>query len=287
MIQRFLFDVLSSGLAAIQADLDLLDDVFNQYGLSAKELGEIKTWFKDNPPLVKHQYARTDDTFPLYSIVLSNEEETDLFIGNDGGLQVLDDDDPDRGVDVKSSIWQHTFHILCYSEHPDGTTYLYEVAKAIFLTADLADCGLHTAYFSGMDLSPATPYIPSHLFARIFAIRAQREFERKDRTTAIGKAYKVGGIHVDRTGSPSDVGNVKTLVKVVSEDDLDAEEGCGGPALRKAPHPVPGRVLARPGRDARADERRGQECSDSHSGPLPALTASSRRSRPRAPFRGR
>lgn len=225
MIQRFLFNVLSAGLSAIQADLDLLDDVFDQFGLSDTELTAIKTWFRENPPTVKHQYARTDDTFPLYSIVLGNEEESDLFIGNDGGLQVMDDDDPDRGADVKSSLWQHTYDILSYSDHPDGTTYLYEVQKAIFLSADLADCGLHSYHFSGMDLSPATPYIPAHLFARIFSIRAKREFERIDRTTALGKAYKVGGIHIDRSGSPSDVGNVKTLVDVVSEDDLDAGVG--------------------------------------------------------------
>ena len=228
MIQRFLGTTLQAGLAAIQSDLTLLDDVFQQFDLSATEQTAIRTWFGANPPGVKFQYARTDDKFPLYSIILGNEEETDLFIGNDGELidaslgDYVGRDDPDFGSDVKSSLWQSTYQIWCCAEHPDGTQYLYEVAKAIFLSADLDACGLHSIKFSGMDLALASQYVPEHLFIRTFQIRGKSEFERLDRSARLRKAFKVEGIHIDKTGSPSDVGDVKTLVSVTG--NLESSE---------------------------------------------------------------
>ena len=225
MIQRFLKKILEDGVNAIVADVNLIDDIFKQYDMEQSEIEEIKTWWKLKTPTVKHQYGRADDEFPLFSIVLGNEEETDLWIGNDGvlvatdGSGFIDTDDPDFGADLKSSIWQHTYQILCYSEHPDGTLYMYEIAKAIFISADLDDCGFHSAHFSGMDLAPDVRFIPENLFARILVIRGKREFERISRTAKLGKAFKVGGVHIDKSGSPSDVGDVKTLVTVEDEDE--------------------------------------------------------------------
>lgn len=226
MIQRFLGKVLSAGLAEIQADLTLLDDVFEQYGLSATELTAIREWFQAHPPSVKFQFARTDDVFPLYAIVLGGEEESGLFIGNDGtaarfdGEGLIGPDDPDFGLDIKSSVWSHTYQVLCCSSgHPDGALYLYEVAKAIFVSANLSECGLHSTKFSGMDLSHATEYLPENIFIRVFQIKGEREFERLDRGSRVGKAFRIEGLHIDKTGSPSDVGGVQTLVTVTTEDD--------------------------------------------------------------------
>ena len=218
MNQRFLYTTLKNGLDAIQADLSLLEIVFDQFNFSVTEIAGIKELFQKTPPTVKHQYARSDDTFPLYSIVLGGESESDLFIGNDAGT-ILDEDDEDYQADVKSSLWEHTFQILCYSGHPDATGYFYEVAKSIFILADLSEGDLFQTHFSGMDLSPDPRYIPEHLFARMFTIKAKSEFVRVDRDSRLGKAYRVGGIHVDKSGSPSDVGAVNTRVTVTTDGD--------------------------------------------------------------------
>jgi hypothetical protein len=225
MIQRFLYNTLKQGLDAIMDNPTLLDDIFSQYVLSPTEITDIKTWFAAKPPHVKHQYARVDDEFPLYSIVLGSERETDLFIGNDGLLVEVDgsgyigEDDPDFGADLKASLWQHSFQIHCVSEHPDGTQYLYEVAKAVFLIANLDDFGFFQTHFSGLDLTPSLAYLPSHLFARVLEIQGKTEFERVVRD-GLEKAFKVRGIHIDG-GSPSDPGPVKTLVGVKYPDELD------------------------------------------------------------------
>jgi len=40
-----------------------------------------------------------------------------------------------------------------------------------------------------------------------------------DRLSLSQKAFQVAGIHVDKSGSPSDVGGVKTLVTTYTEGD--------------------------------------------------------------------
>lgn len=216
MIQRLLYTTLKDGLEAIQNDLTILDDLFIQlYELERSEVEAIKTAFQTKPPGVIHGYARTDTDFPVFSIVLQSEQEDEHYMGDDAGM-IDDTDDPDFGADRISTIWNHNYNILCYTEHPDLTLYYYEIAKAIFMTADLNSLDLFNAHVSGMDLMPDPRYIPEHLFARQLAFTASREFERIDSASKLGKAFRVRGIHVDESGSPSDVGGVKTLVDPIS-----------------------------------------------------------------------
>lgn len=217
MIERFLFTVLKRGIEEIQADPEIIDDLFaDLHSLAAPEIAAIKTVFATSPPKVVHGYAQSEMVLPVYSIILAEESETDMFIGDDVGM-VLDEEDPDFGADIKGSVWQHNYTILCYAEHPDTTRYIYETAKAILIvgTADVfLPEGIHGIRFSGSDLSPNKVYIPEHLFVRQLNFQCRRLFQRVDRQSKLGKAFKVAGIHIDSAGSPSDVGGVKTLVTV-------------------------------------------------------------------------
>lgn len=216
MIQRFLYTTLKTGLENVKNDLTILDDLFIQlYELERSEVEAIKTAFQSKPPGVIHGYARLDTDFPVFSIVLQSEQEEEHYMSDDAGM--LDDvDDPDYGADRISAIWSHNYNILCYTEHPDLTLYYYEIAKAIFMTADFNSLNLFNVHVSGMDLMPDPRYIPEHLFARQMMFKASMEFERIDRSSKLGKAFRVRGIHVDKSGSPSDVGGVKTLVDPIS-----------------------------------------------------------------------
>lgn len=223
MIQRLLYDTLKAGIETIHADMKILEQLFgDMFELSDEEIEGIKTAFTTKPPNVIHGYARTDSDFPLYSIVLGNEGEAETYLGDVAGM-VDDPSSEDFGTDVLSSIWESTFQILCYTEHPDLTVYYYEIAKSILLAADLYSWGVVDWSLSGMDLAPDPRYIPEHLFARQLTFRGQYEFQRFDRGSRLGKAFKVAGIHVDKSGSPSDVGGVKTLVEPAGI--LEEEEG--------------------------------------------------------------
>lgn len=222
MIQRFLFLALQDGIAQISADLTLLDDLFAElYELDPTEVASIKTHFAAKPPKVIHGYAPRNVEPPVFSIVLMNEGESATFLNNDA-LQICDPDDPDFGADVKASIWQHSYHILTYTEHPDVTSYYYEIAKSILLASTdfFVERDLFDIQMSGQDLMPDPRYIPEHLFARRMVFNCDRQFRRVDRASKAGKAFKVAGIHIDESGSPSDVGGVKTLVEPISPEDL-------------------------------------------------------------------
>ena len=223
MLQRLIYKRLKEGIDIILAKPKILEQLFGElFELDSSEVDKIKTAFQTKTPNVIHGYARTDSDFPLYSIVLGNEMETDHYLSDDAGM-IDDPQDPDFGADRLSSLWDSTFQILCYTEHPDLTTYYYEIAKSIFITADFYSWGVLEYHFSGMDLAPDPRYIPEHLFVRQITFKAKYEFERVDFDSKLNKAFKVAGIHVDKSGSPSDVGGVKTLVKPVGI--LEEEEG--------------------------------------------------------------
>ncbi len=228
MIQRFIFDALKDGVEQITNDITILDQLFLEvYELSEVELATIKTFWvnaanndKAGPPKIRHGYAPRDVDIPVYSIVLESETEALTWLNNDSG-QVEDTKDPDFGADIKGSIWNHRYGIHIYHEHPDITTYIYEVAKSILLASNefFSDKGLFDIDISGADMVPGRDYIPEHLFGRKVTFACQRCFTRIDRDSAAGKAFKVGGLHIDRDGSSSDVGGVKTLITTFTESE--------------------------------------------------------------------
>lgn len=221
MIQRLIYTAMIRGLEAIKSDPTILDDLFlNNYELTQTEVDGIKTFFAVKPPTVVHGYARSDQEPPLYSIILASEREADAVIGDEAGI-IDEMDDPDFGADQYTALWEHTFHLMCVAEHPDVCTYIYEVAKAIVLQAKptFIPFGVYGLTLSGMDLAPDPRYIPEHFFVRQLAISCRAELLTTAKSTKLNKAFQVSGLHVDKSGSPSDVGGVKTLITVQTSED--------------------------------------------------------------------
>jgi len=221
MIQRLLYKALVSGLDAIKADPSILDDLFRKnFELDDTEVAGIQAFFAAKPPTVVHGYARTDQTTPVISILLAGEREADAVIGDEAG-NVLDELDEDFGATQYTALWEHTFHIVCITEHPDVCQYIYEVVKAIILQAKptFIPYGVYGLTLSGADLAPDPRYMPEHFFIRQLAVSCRAEFLTVAKDTKLGKAFRVSGIHVDKSGSPSDVGGVKTLVTIATETE--------------------------------------------------------------------
>lgn len=221
MIQRLIYTALQSGLTQIENDPMILEYLFTeQFPLPATEVAAIKTLFQNTPPVPHHSLLPTDASFPAYAIQLGNEDESEHVLGSDGG-QVTDEDSADFGADCITSFWDHKYHVHCYSEHPDVTTYIYEVAKSIMIGSEdyLIDNGIQHMHLSGMDLIPDPRYAPAHAFVRQLTVGFKSEFMRLDRLSRLQKAFRVRGIHVDSSGSPSDVGGVKTNVTPYEVDD--------------------------------------------------------------------
>ena len=220
MIQRLLYQVISTGIDTITADPTLLNTILRNYDLSADELKQIRDLWVAKPPHVKHHYARKDDDFPLYSIVLANESEVELYLGDDAGI-IDDEDDELDGANKAGAIWEHAYQVLCYTGNAEHTIYNYEVVKTFLSAAPLIEAGLHGYRLSGADLMPDLRYIPAHLFARVLTLTARSEYEQVDADSRFQRAFRVAGIHVDKNAGTGDVGGVKTLVT------LDVEDGDG------------------------------------------------------------
>lgn len=212
MIERHLYAALEAGIEQFTKRPELFDALFKEdYDLPTEEVEAIKTLWATKPPDVIHNYPRTDSSFPLYSVILGDEGEKEVYLNNDA-YQIDDEGDPQFGADVKSSIWDHSYQIWVCTEHPDMTVYYYEVAKSILLVGDWGDLGLWEINVRGRDLAPDPRYMPEFIFIRQLTFSCNREFQRLLVESRFQKAWQVGGIHVDKNAEPGDVGDVKTLV---------------------------------------------------------------------------
>lgn len=206
MIHRLLHTILTAGVTTISNDITILNELFERnFALKDPEVDAVKEYFLAHPPEVINGYARKDSAFPLIAIVLANEGESQSFLADEAG-PILDPDSPYVNSDITSAIWAHTYNFLIYSDHPDITVYYYEIVKLILLGGlpVLIDDGCFEFELSGGDLSPDPKYLPEHLFGRQITFSCQREFQIVDRDSRLLKAFRLGGIYVDSSGSPSD-----------------------------------------------------------------------------------
>lgn len=223
MIQRFVHNALTSGFAAIARDITILEDFFlNEYELEREEVAAIRKFFENSPPDIIHGFPRSNTKVPCVAIILGQEGESTNFIGDDGGI----DEDPDSetfGADIETALWRHTFQLMVCAEHPDVALYYYELVKHIMLTAGdyFVEKGMLGFEFAGADLMPDPRYAPENLWVRQLTFTAQREFQNLDKSSRLGKAFKVAGIHIDKSGSSGDVGGVKTLVTTPLADSSE------------------------------------------------------------------
>ena len=226
MIHRLLQQVIKTGVAAYAADNDLIDDLFSEvFSLDAGERTAIKAYFAAHTLAVVNGYPRSNQVFPMAAIILAQEGEAEQFLGNYLGM-VDEEGNTLYGADFEGSMWEHTFQIPVASEHPDITTYYYELVKKSLLAGlpSLVEEGCYGFKLGGADLAPDPRYIPEHLFVRQLTFTFKRPFFHLDRASRLAKAFRVSGLHVDRSGSPSDVGAVKTNIGVYTDGGADEEE---------------------------------------------------------------
>lgn len=228
MIQRYIFTCLNHGLSAMAADETLFDDLFSDtWGLGATEVAGIKAYFAAHPIRVQHGFGLAEITPPLMAITLQAESQSDFFLGDATGV----DTDPPAswqqydpqgnlryGAIEQGALWEYSYRILCISENIDVTSYMYEMAKASLLAGKqyLISQGVIAPTYTGMDLAPDPRYTPENLFTRSLGVRCKRPFVLTDRSSALGRAYKVSGLAIP-PASPQDNGGVPTSVTVAQD----------------------------------------------------------------------
>lgn len=220
MIHRYIGELIKNSIDAVLENPVLLDDLFaGNYELVTTEASAIKEYFAKNGLNVVTGYPRNTTEFPAVCIILAEEGQNEEVVGDTGGF-IDDEEDQNLGKEIYTSFWNHSYRLLVITEHPDVTSYYYEIVKYIMAYGQksLERDGCFDFSMSGNDLAPDPRYLPDHLFARQLVFRCGREFQLiiRDSDLRYG-GLRVSGIHVDSGGSQSDVGSVNTGVKPYTE----------------------------------------------------------------------
>lgn len=198
MIERYLIRALKKGIAELVETPSRINVIFECMGLDSTEAAKAREYFEAKPPSVIHQYPRSDSEFPLFCVVLGAESEAQKFLNNFGGFagEYIGSDIGPNTL-FRTSIYQHTHHVLTYTDHPDVTIYYYTLAK-YFITREqdwLQDRGVLDLALSGADMGPDEAYTPEWLFVRRLTISTRSEERVFDETYPTITA--VEGLHIE------------------------------------------------------------------------------------------
>ena len=194
MMQRLLYTILTRGLALFSTNPEIYDRVFGDYlFLGDKELASIRAYFAKNQVRVQHGYAHADIKPPLVNIMMQGESQTQQFLGTLGHVPM-----GLGGQQGTGSVWENSYQLNCYTENIDATSYLYEVVKAILLCSHgvMAEAGIMSPTYSGMDLAPDRGYVPENLFVRVLTVRASVSYVLPELLADTPLFRMLSGLHV-------------------------------------------------------------------------------------------
>ena len=177
MIERLLLAIIRSEVDRLRQDKAELTRFFSHFfdplaGETERE--KFVNNFIKQPPVTVLGYPRSTAEFPCFSVILESEEESQDALAEYIG-ETLEGEDADEPAEFLGAIFDHTYGIYVYAQHPDVTAYLYQFLKMLLFGAKptLLQAGLIDIHFSGGELSPEEMYLPDNMFARVLRITAQ------------------------------------------------------------------------------------------------------------------
>lgn len=175
LMERVLRALLQTTVEDWQADLDEARRYFTWFFESTaqgqKELDSFIGSFRKSPPRAQLGYARAGASLPIWAIVLSDEEETEAFmgdyIGQDGEME-----------DYEGAFFEAVYTVFTYAEHPDMAQIYYQLSKSIVTAGKgfLLSCGALEVSLSGGELAPDENYMPENMFVRALRVRMKHPF---------------------------------------------------------------------------------------------------------------
>jgi hypothetical protein len=166
-------------LALLRTEADRLSDKDNETDLvrffghffdpmiSEAERNSYVSSFQRTPPVARLGYPRTGAKFPCFAIVMERDVEDQEALGKYLG-QTRPGDPIERAEEYVGSMFEQTYGIYIYAEHPDMCLYLYHFAKAVLLGSHevLEQCGILDPAYDGNEMIPQEEYLPENMFVR-------------------------------------------------------------------------------------------------------------------------
>ena len=230
--ERLLLALLRSEISRFVKDEDLLTLFFSHVFDPMAGEDERKEFVKNfirNEPRAVIGYPRASAEFPIFAIVLMAEEESQPVIGDYTGQTDINDPDEedDEFASFEGGIWEQSFGIFIYAQHPDVCLYMYHFVKMIMSGGKefLLSNGVIDATYSGGELAPDEQYLPNNMFARVFNVKATVPFTVPRIALADPRRMKVVGLYRSDMVVDGVPGGISTPEEDDGDEGPDGDEG--------------------------------------------------------------
>ncbi len=150
-----------------EADLRRFFEHFFDPMISTAERESYVHNFQREPPHVRLGYPRTGAKFPAMCVIMERDTMDQEALGKYLG-QTQPGDPLEEAEEYTGSMFEQTYGIYIYAQHPDVCLYHYHLAKAILLGSHitLQQCGIIDPQFDGNEMMPQDEYLPENMFVR-------------------------------------------------------------------------------------------------------------------------
>ena len=127
--------------------------------------------FQRSPPSTVLGYPRTGTDWPCIAVILERDVQAEEAVGGYLGETTPDETD-DAAKEYIGAMFDKTYGLYVYAEHPDVCLYLYHFAKAVVMGSFrvIQDLGIIDPHYEGGDLQPQPEYLPENMFVRRLGI---------------------------------------------------------------------------------------------------------------------
>lgn len=177
MPDRELLECLQLGIAAIVADVTVLDDILKS--LTAEDLARAKAYWVVHSPTPTIGYPHKDTPFPCVAVVLLQEDAAQDYLSQ--GEQVFLNGGERDGFEFKRRT-KGVYGLYVMTENADATSWFYRVVRRIANVAirRLHRVGMQVQVLTGQDLVPDPSYIPAGIYVRRQQVAIEYEEQWRD-----------------------------------------------------------------------------------------------------------
>lgn len=173
LIERLLKRLLDTAITMLKDNPNEAQRYFSHFfdiPLGQEERDQFVRAFLSAPPKTVLGYARSGAEMPCYAIVMTDEEESESFLGDFTGTE--------DQVEYLGADFDATYAIYTYSMHPDVTQILYQLAKAVVHAGKglLFHEGAISLSISGGELAPDENYMPENMYVRALRVRVKHPY---------------------------------------------------------------------------------------------------------------
>nr|MCH9839315.1 hypothetical protein [bacterium] len=137
MVERIILQILRTEVTRLSTTPSELTRYFHHIydpTISEDERKAFEANFTAAPPTTVLGYPRTTTDLPCFAVVLESDEESDSVLGKYVG-ETLEGEVASEDAMYEGAVFDQTYGIYVYAQHPDVCAYLYQFCKLVLFGA--------------------------------------------------------------------------------------------------------------------------------------------------------